>query len=145
MIAGNAGVLLSRIVRIQERAERPILVLDAGMNDLIRPAIYDAYHGIKPARDPGDAPRRAYDVVGPICETGDTFTRNRELPALEEGDLVAFMTAGAYGAVMASTYNARALVPEVLVRGDRFEVVRRRWTVEDQLALEQAPDWLEGT
>ncbi|MGD9816157.1 MAG: diaminopimelate decarboxylase [Hyphomonadaceae bacterium] len=143
VIAGNAGVLLSRVVRVQERAERPNLVLDAGMNDLIRPAIYDAYHDIKPARDPGDAPRHAYDVVGPICETGDTFTRNRELPALEEGDLVAFMTAGAYGAVMSSTYNARALVPEVLVRGDRFEIVRRRWTVTDQLALERTPDWLE--
>jgi len=142
MIAGNAGVLLSRVVRVQERAERPTLVLDAGMNDLIRPAIYDAYHGIRPARDPGVAPLHAYDVVGPICETGDTFTRNRELPALEEGDLVAFMTAGAYGAVMSSTYNARALVPEVLVRGNRFEIVRRRWTVRDQLALECTPDWL---
>src|SRR5690606_14575359 len=121
-----AGVLLARVVRVQERPGRPILVLDAGMNDLIRPAIYDAYHDIKSLRAPPDAQTQAYDVVGPICEPGDTFARGRLLPRMREGDLVAFMTAGAYGAVMASTYNARALVPEVLVRGDRFEIVRRR-------------------
>ncbi|MGD9979623.1 MAG: diaminopimelate decarboxylase [Hyphomonadaceae bacterium] len=143
MIAANAGVLISRVVRLQDRP-RPIVVLDAAMNDLIRPAIYDAYHGIKPALEPAaGAEERAYDVVGPICETGDTFTRNRMLPQLQEGDLVAFMTAGAYGAVMASTYNARPLAPEVLVRGDRFEVVRRRWEIADQLALEKLPPWLE--
>jgi diaminopimelate decarboxylase len=142
MIAANAGVLISRVVRLQDRL-RPIVVLDAAMNDLIRPAIYDAYHGIKPLREPSAA-EQAYDVVGPICETGDTFTRNRMLPPLEEGDLVAFMTAGAYGAVMASTYNARALVPEVLVRGGEFEVVRRRWEVADQLTLERLPTWIEG-
>ncbi|MGE0741235.1 MAG: diaminopimelate decarboxylase [Hyphomonadaceae bacterium] len=141
MIAGNAGVLLSRVVRVQERPSRPILVLDAGMNDLIRPAIYEAYHDIKPLREPKAHAKQSYDVVGPICETGDTFTRNRALPALQSGDLVAFMTAGAYGATMSSTYNARALVPEVLVRGDRFEIVRRRWTLEEQLALEHIPDW----
>ncbi|MEQ1707673.1 MAG: diaminopimelate decarboxylase [Terricaulis sp.] len=142
MIAANAGVLISRVVRVQERPGRPILVLDAGMNDLIRPAIYDAYHEILPAREaPPGTPFTPYDVVGPICETGDTFTRDRALAPLEEGDLVAFMTAGAYGATMASTYNARALVPEVLVRGDQFTVVRRRWEVSDQLALEQMPEW----
>ena len=166
MIAGNAGVLIARVVRIQERPGRPILVLDAGMNDLIRPAIYDAYHEIRPLKGvKGDTHSLAgavqnlndggnecvspftpalteYDVVGPICETGDTFTRARALPALAPGDLVAFMTAGAYGAVMASTYNARALVPEVLVRGDSFAAVRRRWELADQLALERLPDWL---
>lgn len=142
MIAANAGVLIARVVRLQDRP-RPIVVLDAGMNDLIRPAIYDAYHSIKPAREPS-GPEQAYDVVGPICETGDTFTRNRMLPPLQEGDLVAFMTAGAYGAVMASTYNARALAPEVLVQGDQFSVVRRRWEVAEQLALETTPPWLEG-
>lgn len=140
MIAGNAGVLISRVIRIQERA-RPILVVDAAMNDLIRPAIYDAFHEIRPLTQ-NAGKTLAYDVVGPICETGDTFTRNRVLPVLGAGDLVAFMTAGAYGATMASTYNARALVPEVLVRGDRFEVVRQRWNVEDQLKLEKVPDWL---
>jgi diaminopimelate decarboxylase len=139
MIAGNAGVLLSRVIRTQDRA-RPILVLDAGMNDLIRPAMYEAFHQIKPVRAPNAAPQ-AYDVVGPICETGDTFTRNRMLPPQGDGDLVAFMTAGAYGAVMASTYNARALIAEVLVRGDQFEIVRRRWPVEEQLALEHIPAW----
>jgi diaminopimelate decarboxylase len=143
MISANAGVLISRVVRLQDRP-RPIVVLDAAMNDLIRPAIYDAYHEIKPAAEPAAAdPRRAYDVVGPICETGDTFTRNRLLSPLKEGDLVAFMTAGAYGAVMASTYNARPLVAEVLVRGDKFDIVRRRWEVADQLALEKLPPWLE--
>jgi diaminopimelate decarboxylase len=143
MIAANAGVLLSRVVRLQDRL-RPIVVLDAAMNDLIRPAIYDAYHEIKPVREPpGDAPQQAYDVVGPICETSDTFTRNRTLPPLDDGDLVAFMTAGAYGAAMASTYNARPLVPEVLVSGDQFEIVRRRWEVADQLTLEALPPWLE--
>lgn len=143
MIAGNAGVLIARVVRVQERPGRPILVLDAGMNDLIRPAIYDAYHEIRPlnASNPGAA-LVEYDVVGPICETGDTFTRARALPPLQPGDLVAFMTAGAYGAVMASAYNARALVPEVLVRGDRFAIVRRRWELAEQLALERLPDWL---
>jgi diaminopimelate decarboxylase len=141
MIAANAGVLLARVIRIQERAARPILVLDAAMNDLIRPAIYDAYHGIKPLRETRAAAQDV-DVVGPICETGDTFARKRALPPLAAGDLVAFMTAGAYGATMASTYNARALVPEVLVRGDKFAVVRRRWDVSEQLKLEQSPDWL---
>lgn len=145
MIAANAGVLLAKVIRVQERAARPILVLDAGMNDLIRPAIYDAYHGIKPLREAEAGAELKYDVVGPICETGDTFTRDRALPKLEPGDLVAFMTAGAYGAVMASTYNARALVPEVLVRGDQFALVRRRWELADQLALEQLPDWMETT
>jgi diaminopimelate decarboxylase len=144
MIAANAGVLLSRVVRIQDRPARQIAVLDAAMNDLIRPAIYDAYHEIRPITEPpASVTLHNYDVVGPICETGDTFTRNRSLPPLQAGDLVAFMTAGAYGAVMASTYNARALVPEVLVRGGKFETVRRRWEVADQLELEKLPPWLE--
>ena len=142
LIAANAGVLLSRVVRIQERPARQIVVLDAAMNDLIRPAIYDAYHEIKPVREPPPgAVAHNYDIVGPICETGDTFARNRMLAPQQEGDLVAFMTAGAYGASMASTYNARALIAEVLVKGDRFELVRRRWSVEDQMALERVPKW----
>lgn len=143
MIAANAGVLVARVVRLQDRP-RPIVVLDAAMNDLLRPAIYDAYHGIKPLQEPKANAEQAYDVVGPICETGDTFTRNRMLAPLQAGDLVAFMTAGAYGATMASTYNARALVPEVLVSGDRFAIVRRRWEVAEQLKLETLPRWLEG-
>lgn len=139
MIAGNAGVLLARVIRTQDRT-RPILVLDAGMNDLLRPAMYEAFHDLKPVREP-NMPTQGYDIVGPICETGDTFARNRMLAPQQEGDLVAFMTAGAYGASMASTYNARALIAEVLVKGERFELVRRRWSVDEQMQLEHVPDW----
>jgi len=141
LIAGNAGVLLSRVIRIQERPDRKILVIDAAMNDLIRPAMYEAFHDIWPVTQT-DAAREPMDVVGPICETGDTFARARSLPPLEPDDLVAFKSAGAYGAAMSSTYNARALIPEVLVRGDTFEVVRRRWKVSEQLELEKLPEWL---
>lgn len=141
LIAANAGVLLTKVVRIQERSDRRIVVVDAAMNDLIRPALYESYHDLRPVR-PRGLPAASFDVVGPVCETGDTFTRDRLIEPLEPGDLAVFMTAGAYGAVMASTYNARALVPEVLVSGDRFAVVRRRWTLEEQLALESVPDWL---
>ena len=145
LIAANAGVLLSEVVRIQERTDRRIIVVDAAMNDLIRPAMYDAFHDIQPLADPAAGAQRApVDVVGPVCETGDTFTRDRPLPPLKPGDRVAFMTAGAYGAVMASTYNSRALIPEVLVNGDRFAIVRRRFSLEEQLTLESLPDWLHG-
>lgn len=140
MIAANAGVLLTRVIRVQERPEQRILVLDAGMNDLLRPAMYDAFHELRPLKQAHAAPE-PFDLVGPICETGDTFARARPLPPLAAGDLAAFMTAGAYGAVMASTYNARPLIPEVLVRGDRFEIIRRRLTLEDQLGLERIPNW----
>jgi diaminopimelate decarboxylase len=142
VIAANAGVLLARVLHVHERPEgRRFLVLDAGMNDLIRPAMYDAYHDIRPVQPrPGAA--RVYDVVGPICETGDTFTRDRPLPPLAAGDLVAFMTAGAYGAAMSSEYNSRPLVPEVLVRGDAFAVIRERPSYDQMLERERLPDWL---
>jgi diaminopimelate decarboxylase len=141
MIAANAGVLLTRVIHVHARPEgRRFLVLDAAMNDLIRPAMYDAFHDIRPVK-PREGEARTYDVVGPICETGDTFTRDRVLPPLEAGDLVAFMTAGAYGAVMSSEYNSRLLVPEVLVRGDQWAVVRPRPTYADMLARETAPPW----
>ena len=141
-IAANAGVLLARVIHVHERPEgRRFLVLDAAMNDLIRPAMYEAYHDIRPVRPrPGAA--RTYDVVGPICETGDTFTRERPLPPLAAGDLVAFMTAGAYGAAMSSEYNSRPLVPEVLVRGDAFAVIRERPSYEQMLERERLPEWL---
>jgi diaminopimelate decarboxylase len=143
LIAGNAGILLSRVIRIQERPDRQFLVLDAAMNDLIRPAMYDAFHDIQPvAEPPAGAARMPIDVVGPICETGDTFARARRLPPLKAGDLVALMTAGAYGAVMSSAYNSRPITPEVLVSGDRFAVVRDRFEVETQLKLEHMPPWL---
>lgn len=142
MIAANAGVLLARVLHIHARPEgRKFAVLDAAMNDLIRPAMYDAYHDIRPVT-PRPGPRESYDVVGPICETGDTFTRGRELPPLQAGDLVAFMSAGAYGAVMSSEYNSRLLVPEVLVKGAEFAVVRPRPTYEDMLARETDAPWL---
>jgi diaminopimelate decarboxylase len=142
VIAANAGILLSRVIHIHQRPEgKRFLVLDAAMNDLIRPAMYDAYHDIRPVRvREGDlAP---YDVVGPVCETGDTFTRDRQLPPLEANDLVAFMSAGAYGASMSSEYNSRQLVPEVLVDGDRFAVVRPRPSYDEMLAREPMAEWL---
>jgi diaminopimelate decarboxylase len=142
MIAANAGVLLARVLHVHERPEgRRFLVIDAAMNDLLRPAMYDAYHDIRPLK-PRAGEARTYDVVGPICETGDTFTRDRVLPPLEAGDLVAFMTAGAYGAAMSSEYNSRLLVPEVLVKGAEFAVVRPRPTYEDMLAREASAPWL---
>ena len=142
VIAANAGVLLARVLHVHERPEgRRFLVLDAAMNDLLRPAMYDAWHDIRPV-----APRAGeagpYDVVGPVCETGDTFARDRALPPFEAGDLVAFMSAGAYGASMASEYNSRPLAPEVLVKGDRYAVVRARPTYEEMLAREAAAPWL---
>ena len=142
VIAANAGVLLARVVHIHARPDgRRFLVLDAAMNDLIRPAMYDAYHDLRPVRPrPGAA--LPFDVVGPVCETADTFTRDRPLPPLEAGDLVAFMTAGAYGAVMASEYNSRPLAPEVLVRGAEFAVIRERPSYDDMLRRERLPVWL---
>jgi diaminopimelate decarboxylase len=142
MIAANAGVLLARVQHVNARPEgRRFLVLDAAMNDLLRPAMYDAYHDIRPVKPRAGDPV-TYDVVGPICETGDTFTRDRELPPLEAGDLVAFMTAGAYGAAMSSEYNSRPLAPEVLVKGSEFAVVRPRPSYDDMLARERAAPWL---
>ena len=141
MIAANAGVLLAQVLHVHERPEgRRFLVIDAAMNDLLRPAMYDAYHDIRPLK-PRAGEAKTYDVVGPICESGDTFTRDRVLPPLEAGDLVAFMTAGAYGAAMSSEYNSRLLVPEVLVKGDQFAVVRPRPTYEDMLAREAPAPW----
>jgi diaminopimelate decarboxylase len=142
MIAANAGVLVARVQHVHARPEgRKFLVLDAAMNDLLRPAMYDAYHDIRPVTPrPGEP--EPYDVVGPVCETGDTFTRDRSLPPLEPGDVIAFMSAGAYGATMASEYNSRLLVPEVLVKGDQWAVVRPRSTYEEMLAREAAAPWL---
>lgn len=144
MIAGNAGVLVSRVVYVKEGAARRFAILDAGMNDLIRPALYDAHHEIKPLRTAAaDAPKSPYDFVGPVCETGDAFALGRASTLLSDGDLVAIMSAGAYGAVQASEYNARPRVPETLVSGSRWAVVRRRPTFEEAIAFETAPDWLD--
>ncbi|MFP5448317.1 MAG: diaminopimelate decarboxylase [Alphaproteobacteria bacterium] len=142
VIAANAGVLLAQVVHVHERPEgRRFLVLDAAMNDLLRPAMYDAYHDIR-AVCPREGEAKPYDVVGPVCETGDTFTRDRALPEFESGDLVAFMSAGAYGASMASEYNSRPLVPEVMVKGADYAVVRPRPTYDEMLARETPAPWL---
>ncbi len=142
-IVGNAGILLSGVVFLKRGEGRDFLILDAAMNDLIRPAMYDAHHDIVPVRqrDVG-ALVSPVDVVGPVCETGDTFARGAELPALAAGELVAFRSAGAYGAVMASEYNSRPLVPEVLVAGDRYAVIRPRPSIEEMLARDVIPEWL---
>jgi len=142
VIAANAGVLVSRVIHIHERPEgRRFAVLDAAMNDLIRPAMYEAYHDIR-AVSPRPGKAIVYDVVGPVCETGDTFTRDRALTPLESDDLVAFMSAGAYGAVMSSEYNTRPLIPEVLISGEQFAVVRLRPSYEDMLKREPRAPWL---
>lgn len=141
LIVGNAGILVTRVLYLNSRPAKTFLVVDAAMNDLIRPAMYEAYHEIWPVNEPA-ATHHRYDVVGPICESGDTFCTDRELPQTNPGELLAFMTAGAYGAAMSSTYNLRPLVPEVLVRGGEFAVVRPRQTYEDLIGLDRMPAWL---
>jgi diaminopimelate decarboxylase len=143
MIAGNAGILVTQVIYVKEGAGRNFVIVDAAMNDLIRPTLYDAHHDIKPVVEPGrDAGRIVADVVGPVCETGDYLALSRDLPAVKPGDLLAVMTAGAYGAVQANTYNTRRLVPEVLVRGPDHAVVRPRPTYEDLINLDRLPGWL---
>lgn len=142
-IAGNAGVLVARVLYVKDGATRRFVIVDAAMNDLIRPALYEAWHEIVPVAAPAArAPRAPADVVGPVCESGDMFAAQRSLPPVAAGDLVAFLSAGAYGAIMSSGYNSRLLVPEVLVRGAAFAVVRPRPTYEDMLAQEKMPPWL---
>jgi len=142
MIAGNSGVLLSEVLYVKRGEDRDFLIIDAAMNDLLRPALYDAYHDIEPVRQ-GDLDRmETYDVVGPICESGDTFTKGREMPRLESGDLIVLHSAGAYGAAQSSQYNTRPLVPEVLVNGSDYAIIRSRPSVEDILKTESVPDWL---
>jgi diaminopimelate decarboxylase len=144
LIAANAGILVSRVIYVKPGETKTFLVLDAGMNDLIRPALYDAHHDILPVIEPDpQMPIRRYDVVGPVCETADCFARDRDLPETRGNDLMAIMTAGAYGAVMASAYNARPPAPEVLVNGREWCVVKPRMTLEALIALERVPGWLE--
>ena len=143
LIVGNAGILVSEVIFVKEGDAKNFLIVDAAMNDLIRPTLYDAFHDIRPVvQTPADAPRMIVDVVGPVCETGDYLGLDRDLPRLKSGDLIAIGTAGAYGAVQAGTYNTRLLVPEVLVDGDRFHVVRPRQTYEELIGLDSVPDWL---
>ena len=140
VIVGNAGALLSRVVRVKQGAKAPFVIVDAAMNDLLRPSLYDAWHDIRAVAPSGK--QAAANVVGPVCETGDTFAMGREMDVVEAGDLVAFMTAGAYGATMAGTYNSRPLTPEVLVSGDRWAVVRARPPIETLIEGDSIPDWL---
>ena len=145
LIAANAGVLVSRVLYVKHGEAKHFLIIDAGMNDLIRPAMYDAWHEIVPVREPAPASARvAYDVVGPVCETSDLFAAGRQIPELKSGDLVAILSAGAYGAVMAGDYNARPRIPEVLVRGAQWGIVRPRETYADLIAKDRIPDWLSG-
>jgi diaminopimelate decarboxylase len=144
MIVGNAGVLVTRVVYVKKGLDRTFLILDAAMNDLIRPAMYDAYHAVVAVDEPKSDVRAPVDIVGPVCESGDTFARQRDMPALQAGDLVAFRSAGAYGAVMSSTYNGRDLVPEILVNGAAYAVVAERYTIDDMIKRQRIPDWLDN-
>lgn len=143
LIAGNSGLLVSSVIYHKAGEDRDFLILDAAMNDLVRPSMYGAHHDIVPVIEPPPGSEKlAYDIVGPVCETGDTFAKGRALARLGAGDLVAFRSAGAYGAVMASEYNTRPLVPEVLVRGDQFAVIRPRPSYDEILGRDTVPDWL---
>ncbi len=143
LIAGNAGLLVSSVIFVKSGEGRDFLILDAAMNDLIRPAMYDAWHDIVPVVEPAPGvEQQPYDVVGPVCESGDTFAKQRNLPPLASGDLVAFRSAGAYGAVMSSEYNTRPLIPEVLVKDNQFAVIRERPSFEDMINRDTIPEWL---
>lgn len=142
LIVGNAGILVTRVIYRKRGEDRTFLIVDAAMNDLIRPTLYDAHHEILPVRRDADAAMERADVVGPVCETGDYLALDRELPASEPGDLLAIMSAGAYGAVQAGTYNSRLLIPEVLVKGADAAVVRARPSYDDLIGLDTIPAWL---
>lgn len=142
MISGNAGILVTRVIYVKHGEARTFVIVDAAMNDLIRPTLYDAYHEIMPVVGmPVGADRNTVDIVGPVCETGDYFALDRLMPQVKPGDLLAIMTAGAYGAVQSCTYNTRRLIPEVLVNGERHAVIRPRQTYEELIGLDRLPDW----
>jgi diaminopimelate decarboxylase len=142
-LVAEAGVLVSRVIVVKPGATRRSVIQDAAMNDLLRPTLYEAYHPILPVDDSGDAPVSPADVVGPVCESGDYLAVARDLPALEPGALLAVMFAGAYGAVMSSTYNSRRLAAEILVDGENWAVVRPRQSYADLIGLDRVPDWFE--
>jgi diaminopimelate decarboxylase len=142
-LVGNAGALVASVVLVKHGGDKRFVVVDAAMNDLIRPTLYEAHHEVMSVTEPGDAARlEPADIVGPVCETGDYLAKARPFPAVAAGDLVAVLSAGAYGAVQAGTYNTRLLVPEVMVDGDRFAVIRPRTSYEDLIGLDRVPDWL---
>jgi diaminopimelate decarboxylase len=144
VMVGEAGILVTSVLYDKPGESRRFVIVDAAMNDLVRPSMYDAYHGVLPIREtPSDAILSDADIVGPVCETGDTFARHRAMPPVESGDMLAILSAGAYGAVMSSTYNARLLIPEVLVNGDAFAIVRARPSYDDLLKMDQFAEWQE--
>ncbi len=144
LIVGNAGILVTEVIYVKDGGDKTFVIVDGAMNDLIRPTLYEAYHGIRPVVQPAeDTPRIKADIVGPVCETGDYLALDREMAAPQPGDLIAVSSAGAYGAVQAGTYNSRLLVPEVLVKGDKFHVIRPRGTYEELIALDSVPAWLD--
>jgi len=143
VLVGNAGIMVAKVLYVKHGEGRTFVIVDAGMNDLIRPTLYDAFHEIVPIIPPaGDAPTEMVDIVGPVCETGDIFAEQRLMKLPKAGDLIAFRSAGAYGAAMAGTYNARPLIAEIMVSGDKFAIIRPRQTYEQLLARDRLPDWL---
>jgi diaminopimelate decarboxylase len=143
LIVGNAGVLVASVIYVKESPDKTFVIIDAAMNDLIRPTLYDAHHEILPVIEPKlSARRRKVDIVGPVCESGDYLAQNRDLPDVAPGDLLAIMSAGAYGAVQAGTYNSRLLIPEIMVKGAEYAIVRPRPTYEDLIGLDKIPPWL---
>jgi diaminopimelate decarboxylase len=142
LIVGNAGILVTRVLYLKRGEAKSFVIVDAAMNDLVRPTLYEAHHDILPVREASGAPMIVADVVGPVCETGDYLALDRDLPAPKPGDLIAVMTSGAYGAVQAGTYNTRALIPEVLVKGNEWALVRPRVEVDDLIAMDRLPGWL---
>jgi len=146
LIAGNAGIMVCKVIYVKSGEDREFLIVDGAMNDLIRPAMYEAHHDIVPVIEasPGHEPAQ-YDIVGPVCESGDTFAKGRNMVQLNDGDLIAFRSAGAYGAVMSSEYNTRPLIPEVLVKDDQFAVIRRRPSYEEMINRDSIPEWLDET
>ncbi len=143
VIVGNAGILVSQVLYTKEAPDRTFLILDAGMNDLLRPSLYGAHHDMIPLIEPDkEGPMCLYDIVGPICESTDKFATNRKLPTINSGEFLAIMSAGAYGAVLSSQYNSRPLVPEVLVKGTEFSLVRKRPSLDQMIAGESIPTWL---
>lgn len=143
LLAGNAGLLVSSVIYNKAGEGRNFMIVDAAMNDLIRPAMYDAHHDILPIIEPDiDADQQQFDVVGPVCESGDTFAKQRTLTPVADGEMIAFRSAGAYGAVMASEYNTRPMIPEVLVHGDQFAVIRKRPSFDEMIKRDILPEWL---
>jgi len=144
LIVGNAGILVTEVIYVKDGGEKTFVIVDGAMNDLIRPTLYEAHHEIRPVViSAANAPRIKADIVGPVCETGDYLALDREMAMPKSGDLFAISTAGAYGAVQAGTYNSRLLVPEVLVKGDEFHVIRPRRTYSELIGLDSVPAWLD--